>query len=71
MKYLHTMVRVTDIEASKRFYCDGLGLREIRRSENEAGRYTLTFELADTPANQELLFRDLRAMDEVAEVRTQ
>jgi lactoylglutathione lyase len=32
MKYLHTMVRVTDIEASKRFFCDGLGLRETHRS---------------------------------------
>ena len=43
MKYLHTMVRVTDIEASLRFYCDGLGLQERRRSENEKGRYTLIF----------------------------
>jgi lactoylglutathione lyase len=37
------MVRVTDIEASKRFYCDLLGLEERRRIENEAGRYTLVF----------------------------
>jgi lactoylglutathione lyase len=43
MKYLHTMVRVTDIDASLRFYCDGLGLKELRRSENERGRYTLIF----------------------------
>ncbi|MEQ1769869.1 MAG: VOC family protein [Devosia sp.] len=43
MKYLHTMVRVTDVAASLRFYCDGLGLRELRRSESEAGRYTLIF----------------------------
>jgi lactoylglutathione lyase len=43
MKYLHTMVRVTDIDASLRFYCDGLGLKELRRSENEKGRYTLVF----------------------------
>lgn len=43
MKYLHTMVRVTDVDASLRFYCDGLGLKEIRRSENEKGRYTLIF----------------------------
>ena len=50
MKYLHTMVRVTDVDASLRFYCDGLGLKEIRRSENEKGRYTLIF-LA--PAGQE------------------
>ena len=43
MKYLHTMVRVTDVDASLRFYCDGLGLKEIRRSESEKGRYTLIF----------------------------
>ena len=43
MKYLHTMVRVTDIEDSLRFYCDGLGLKETRRTDNEAGRYTLIF----------------------------
>jgi lactoylglutathione lyase len=43
MKYLHTMVRVTDIEQSLRFYRDLLGLKEIRRSENQQGRYTLIF----------------------------
>jgi lactoylglutathione lyase len=43
MKYLHTMVRVTDIDASLRFYCEGLGLKETRRTQNEAGRYTLIF----------------------------
>jgi lactoylglutathione lyase len=43
MKYLHTMVRVTDIEDSLRFYCEGLGLVENRRVENEKGRYTLIF----------------------------
>lgn len=41
--YLHTMVRVKDIEASKRFYCDLLGLEETRRVENEKGRFTLVF----------------------------
>ena len=58
MKYLHTMVRVSDIEESKRFYCDGLGLHEIRRSENEAGRYTLVFLAApgDEDAQVELTF---------------
>jgi lactoylglutathione lyase len=43
MKYLHTMVRITDIDASLRFYRDGLGLQEVRRSDNEKGRYTLIF----------------------------
>ena len=43
MKYLHTMVRVTDIDASLDFYCDKLGLAELRRIDNEAGRFTLVF----------------------------
>jgi len=43
MKYLHTMVRVSDLEASLDFYCDKLGLVELRRHDNEAGRYTLVF----------------------------
>ncbi|MBC7280735.1 VOC family protein [Hoeflea sp.] len=43
MRYLHTMVRVTDIEASLDFYCNKLGLEEIRRHESEAGRFTLIF----------------------------
>jgi len=43
MKYLHTMVRVTSIEESLRFYCEGLGLEEVRRHDNEKGRYTLVF----------------------------
>ena len=43
IKYLHTMVRVRDIEESKRFYCDLLGLVEVRRTESEAGKFTLVF----------------------------
>lgn len=43
MKFLHAMVRVSDLEASLRFYCEGLGLREVRRSEHPQGRYTLVF----------------------------
>lgn len=43
MKYLHTMVRVTDLESSINFYCNKLGLRELRRWENEGGRFTLVF----------------------------
>ena len=43
MRYLHTMVRVTDVDASLRFYRDGLGLKELRRSDNDKGRYTLIF----------------------------
>jgi len=43
MKYLHSMVRVRELAASLRFYCDGLGLREVRRKENAQGRFTLVF----------------------------
>lgn len=43
MKYLHTMVRVTDLDASLGFYCTKLGLKEVSRVENEAGRFTLVF----------------------------
>ncbi|MEM7237710.1 MAG: lactoylglutathione lyase [Pseudomonadota bacterium] len=43
VKYLHTMVRVKDIDASKKFYCDLLGLEEIRRYDSEAGKFTLVF----------------------------
>jgi lactoylglutathione lyase len=43
MKYLHTMVRVTDIDASLKFYCDGLGLREVSRRDYPQGRFTLVF----------------------------
>jgi lactoylglutathione lyase len=51
MKYLHTMVRVRDLDASLRFYCEGLGLKEVRRMENNSGRFTLVFLSADeTPA---------------------
>ena len=41
--YLHTMIRVRDIDESKRFYCDLLGLEEIRRHDSEAGKFTLVF----------------------------
>ena len=43
MKYLHTMVRVENIDASLDFYCNKLGLKEVRRVENEKGRFTLIF----------------------------
>jgi lactoylglutathione lyase len=43
MKYLHTMVRVADLAGSLRFYCELLGLRELRRVDNEKGRFTLVF----------------------------
>lgn len=43
MRYLHTMVRVSDLDASLQFWCDHLGLQEVRRMENEKGRFTLVF----------------------------
>ncbi len=43
MKYLHTMVRVTDIDESLKFYCGALGLTELKRYESEKGRFTLVF----------------------------
>ena len=43
MRYLHTMVRVEDIDASLHFYCDLLGMEEIRRRDSEGGRFTLVF----------------------------
>ena len=53
MRYLHTMVRVRDLDAALRFFCQGLGLREIRRRDNEQGRFTLVFlgmdPASDTP----------------------
>jgi lactoylglutathione lyase len=58
MKYLHTMVRVTDLEASAKFYCEALGLREVRRMNNDKGRFTLVFLAApgDESAQIELTY---------------
>lgn len=54
MKYLHTMVRVRDLDASLRFYCEGLGLKETRRMEHAAGRFTLVFLAADETPDAEI-----------------
>jgi lactoylglutathione lyase len=43
MRYLHTMIRVRDLAAALRFFCEGLGLREVRRRDDERGRFTLVF----------------------------
>ena len=47
MRYLHTMVRVTDLDASLDFYCSKLGLKQIKRTDHEAGRFTLVFVAAE------------------------
>ncbi|EFL89132.1 VOC family protein [Ahrensia sp. R2A130] len=52
MKYLHTMVRVADLDASLDFYINKMGLVEIRRMENEGGRFTLIFLAADEDVEQ-------------------
>ena len=54
MKYLHTMVRVRDLDASLRFYCDGLGLRETRRMESPQGRFTLVYLAAPASPDAEV-----------------
>lgn len=71
MKYLHTMVRVTDIEASLRFYRDALGLQVLSRRDHEQGRYTLVFLCApgDSTAQVELTY-NWPAADGTAETYT-
>ena len=54
MKYLHTMIRVSSIEDSLRFFCDGLGLQEVRRKESASGRFTLVFLSAPGDGNAEV-----------------
>jgi len=58
VKYLHTMVRVTDLERSLDFYCNKLGLQELRRYDVEKGRFTLVFLAApgDKDAQVELTY---------------
>ena len=58
MKYLHTMVRITDPDASLAFYCDALGLTLLKRYDNEAGRFSLLFLAApgDEEAQVELTY---------------
>jgi lactoylglutathione lyase len=58
MKYLHAMVRVTDLDRSLEFYCEHLGLQEVRRKEHEKGRFTLVFLAApgDEEAQVELTY---------------
>ncbi|MBD1167347.1 VOC family protein [Pelagibacterales bacterium SAG-MED09] len=54
MKYLHTMIRISNIEESLNFYCKGLGLKETRRQESEKGRYTLVFLAAPNDEKAEI-----------------
>ncbi len=54
MKYLHTMVRVTDLDVSLDFYCKKLGLQELRRYDSEQGRFTLVFLAAPGDADAQV-----------------
>ena len=54
MKYLHTMIRVRDLDAALRFFCEGLGLREVRRRDYPQGKYTLVFLAADESPESEI-----------------
>ena len=54
MKYLHSMVRVRDLDASLRFYCEGLGLKEVRRKDVPAGKFTLVFLAAEESPEAEI-----------------
>jgi lactoylglutathione lyase len=63
MRYLHTMVRVKDVDASLEFYCNQLGMTEIRRYENQQGRFTLIFLAA--PADKERASADSSAVVEL------
>lgn len=54
MKYLHTMIRVRDLDVTLRFFCDGLGLREVRRRDNAAGKFTLVFLSASESPDAEI-----------------
>ena len=51
MQYLHTMIRVTDLDESVDFFCNKLGMKEIRRHDDEKGRYTLVFLVSPADAN--------------------
>ena len=54
MKYLHTMIRIKNVDESLKFFCEGLGLKETRRMEDEKGRYTLIFLAAPNDDNAEI-----------------
>jgi len=52
IEFLHTMVRVTDIDVSLKFFCDGLGLQQVRRVDNDKGRFTLVFLASPADVNR-------------------
>jgi len=54
MRYLHSMIRVRDLDATLRFFCEGLGLKETRRQENTQGKFTLVFLAAPATPEAEI-----------------
>ncbi len=64
MRYLHTMIRVHDLDAALAFFCDGLGLRQVKRTDSEKGRFSLIFLSADEDAHLGAT-EDLRGQAEV------
>jgi lactoylglutathione lyase len=54
MKYLHSMIRVRDVNATLKFFCEGLGLREVRRKDNPSGKFTLIFLAAPESPDAEI-----------------
>ena len=62
MRYLHTMVRITDVDQSLDFYCSKLGMKEVRRTDSEAGRYTLIFLAAPDDEDSKVLLKKNEAL---------
>ncbi|MEO8836755.1 MAG: lactoylglutathione lyase [Caldimonas sp.] len=70
MKYLHTMVRINDLDASLRFYCEGLGMKEVRRQDVPAGKFTLIFLAApDSPESELELTHNWDATEDYGSAR--
>jgi catechol 2,3-dioxygenase-like lactoylglutathione lyase family enzyme len=68
MKYLHTMLRVRNLDQALDFYCNKLGLKEVRRRESEQGRFTLVFLAA--PADEGLVEQSKRAISATSPMRS-
>ena len=67
MKYLHTMIRIKDVDESLRFFCEGLGLKETSRMENDKGRFTLIFLAAPNDEKAEIELKYNWEGDELGE----
>src|SRR3546814_7259611 len=75
MQYLHTMVRISDVDASLRFYCDLLGIKEVRRYDSEKGRFTNIFLAApadekDGSSDKKAPLLELRSEEHTSELQS-